>query len=170
VKWALNVLRKSGSTTLIVLGSSVTVLLMLQLAVMLTLFPQMDEFSVASQEYDACAIGMRISFSGNACLDDSSCCENLNSASVAPDGALMAFGFFFPISAITLVYGIVCSRDKNHYKAWQQYLVRKGLVGTSTVAASSRKNNNSSDPKSKKSSAVSSSGNNSVVSSAVESS
>ncbi len=171
VKWALGVMRKSGSANLMVLGSSVTILLMLQLAVMLTLFPQMDKFSVASQEYEACAIGMRISFSGNACLADSSCCEDLNPASVAPDGTLMAFGFFFPISAITLVYGIVCSRDKNQQKAWRQYLLKKGLIGTSTVATSGKRSNNSSVPKSKNSSAAARSrGTSSVVSSGVESS
>jgi hypothetical protein len=116
VKGALATVNRSGSSKMIVLGSGVTTLLICQLVVILDLFPKLEAFSEARDEHYSCELGMRANFQGDECLDDASCCDHLDYRDVGPNATLMAFGYFFPVSAISLVYGIVCAKDKNHIK------------------------------------------------------
>jgi hypothetical protein len=119
-----NLFKKSGSKKLVIMGSLVTLLLVLQLVAVGNIFPKMEDFATKDREYDICRYGMRVAFIGEICLADSSCCEFMNplALGVAPNALLFTFGYFFPVSAISFVYAVTCVGDPGHLKVWKKIL------------------------------------------------
>ena len=77
--------------------------------------------------------GMKANFADNTCLENLDCCDPIKPSNlgIAPSAALMGIGYFFPVPAICLVYGIVCIADKRHFAAWKNAL---GLKDSTKVA------------------------------------
>jgi hypothetical protein len=118
------VFKKSGSKKLVIMGSLVTFLLVLQLVAVANIFPKMKDFATKDKEYDSCKYGVRAAFIGQKCLEDSSCCDSLNPSALgfAPNALLLTFGYFFPVSAISFVYAVTCVSDQGHLKVWKKML------------------------------------------------
>ena len=73
-------------------------------------------------------------YGGEPCLDDGSCCDYTDPTKLgaAPGSLLLAFGYFFPLSCISLVYAVVCVGDKGHATVWRGMLGLKAAKTTPT--------------------------------------
>jgi len=138
-----SVIKKSGAKKLLIMGALVTFLLVLQLIAISNIFPKMEEFAEKDEEFDACKFGMPAAYAGEPCLESQSCCDHKDPAKlgIAPGALLMAFGYFFPLSAISLVFAVVCVGDPGHQTVWRGILGLKAAkttpMGTSSAMSSS---------------------------------
>ena len=137
--------KKSGSKKLVIMGTMVTFLLILQLIAIANIFPKMEEFAEAFEVFDSCTYGEGATYLGDPCLDTfpATCCDFLDPSKngKAPDSLLMAFGYYFPASTISLVYALVCVQDQGHKTVWRQML---GLKGGKTLPSGSTASSQSS--------------------------
>jgi len=131
--------QKSGAKKLIIMGSMVTFLLILQLIAIANIFPKVAEYADKDEEYDACKYGAIAQYAGDECLEDESCCDYTDPSKlgVAPPAVLLAFGYFFPLSMISLVYAFVCVNDKGHKTVWKGMLGLKGKASSKTAPSGS---------------------------------
>jgi len=111
-------LDKTRSKKLIYLGLISTVLLLLNVVVVAIVFPKFQMFDEQLATYTACTYTIDISFKGDPCVDDKSCCDPISPFTLgsAPDPTILAAGYYFAVSAIPLVFGLLFCSDPNHKK------------------------------------------------------
>jgi hypothetical protein len=86
-------------------------------------------------------------FYGEACLADGACCDYTDPAllGASPDSLLLAFGYFFPVSAISLIFAVVCVNDPGHKVVWKKLLGLKDEKVSAGKSTSGSRNIGASD-------------------------
>jgi len=137
----MKIIEKSGAKKIIQLGCIATVLLILNLIVIATTVPKIDEFAAQQEKLNACTVIQAVTFAGQTCLETAECCDHLDPANlgIAPSVLVLALGYYFAVPAIPLTIGIIFSGDKKHRDAW-----KKTKLGSMAVAMTTRNSNKSS--------------------------
>jgi hypothetical protein len=133
-------IKKSGAKKLIYLGMVSTVLLVLNLLVIATTVPKVDDFKEQKWLERECQVTATVQYAGEACQGDNSCCDHLNPVTLgmAPSAVVIALGYYFAVSAIPLTLGAIFSGDKKHREGWMT--TKAGAAMLNSVGISNTKN------------------------------
>jgi hypothetical protein len=110
----IKLLGKSSAKKLIKLGCLSTLLLIFNLIVIAQAFPKFALFDEQMESLLSCQTTIKISFEGDQCLKDNSCCDYTDPTvlGTAPNSVVLALGYYFAIAAIPLVFGTLFCSDK----------------------------------------------------------